>query len=119
MSLVPGRRGRFEVRTSLRSLTPGFHGMHIHEAGVCQVDAKDPACATAPPSRAPRPTRLSVSDILDADGSAVIVHLAADNVTNIPIRYHAQTPDKTSTTFGPDTATLATGDAGGRAAAAS
>jgi len=73
--------------------------MHIHEAGVCQADAKDPACATAPPSRAPRPTRLSVSDILDADGSAVIVHLAADNVANIPTRYHAHTPDATSTTW--------------------
>jgi len=147
--LTPGHRGRFEVRTRLRSLTPGFHGMHIHEAGVCQGDAKDAAGAPAPFFTAgghlkSAPTqnhsdhaadmppalvmrngtafarvvtdRLSVSDVLDANGSAVIVHLGADNLANIPTRYHSHTPDAASTTFGPDTATLATGDAGGRGA---
>ena len=45
--------------------------------------------------------------VLDADGSAVIVHAGPDNFTNIPNRY---APD------GPDAMTQATGDSGGRAA---
>lgn len=147
---IPGRNGRYEVRSSLRLLSPGFHGMHIHEVGTCDPAAKDPATgATAPFSSAGRhlkssPTqthgahaadlppalvmgngtaaarvvsdRLKVADLLDANGSAVMVHVGSDNLANIPPRYHAHTPDATSTTFGPDAATLETGDAGGRAA---
>jgi len=146
---VPGRNGRYEVRSSLRSLSPGFHGMHIHEVGICDPTAKDPAGAPAPFSSAGGhlkgeatqthgahiadlppalvmrngtasgravTDRLTRSAVLDADGSAVIVHTGADNLANIPPRYHAHTPDATSTAFGPDAATLATGDAGGRAA---
>jgi len=51
--------------------------------------------------------RFTVPDLLDADGSAVIVHAAPDNLGHIPARYAAG---------GPDAATLATGDAGGRLA---
>jgi len=146
---VPGRNGRYEVRSSLRSLSPGFHGMHIHETGVCDPAAKDPAGAPAPfasagghlkgeakqshgahiadlpPALVMRngtassralTDRLTPAAVLDADGSAVMVHVGSDNLANIPPRYHAHTPDATSTTFGPDAATLATGDAGGRVA---
>jgi Cu/Zn superoxide dismutase len=60
--------------------------------------------------------RLRVRDLLAGDGSAVIVHGMADNLANIPARYHSHTPDETSTTFGPDEMTLATGDSGGRVA---
>ena len=56
--------------------------------------------------------RFSVSDLSDADGSALVVHAGRDNYANIPGRYHSHTYD----TFGPDSATLATGDAGARAA---
>jgi Cu-Zn family superoxide dismutase len=56
--------------------------------------------------------RFTVEELFDADGSAIIVHAAADNYANIPTRYHSHTED----TFGPDSATLATGDAGGRLA---
>jgi len=56
--------------------------------------------------------RFSLSDLFDADGSAVIVHAGRDNVANIPNRYHSHTYD----TFGPDVDPLATGDAGARAA---
>lgn len=49
---------------------------------------------------------LPLEALLDADGSAVIVHLGPDNFGNIPTRY-APTPDA---------ATLNTGDSGGRAA---
>jgi Cu-Zn family superoxide dismutase len=56
--------------------------------------------------------RFTVEELFDADGSAIIVHAAADNYASIPTRYHSHTED----TFGPDSATLATGDAGGRLA---
>lgn len=62
--------------------------------------------------------RFSVRELLrgDEDGSAIIIHAAPDNLANIPTRYHSHTPDETSTVFGPDAATLATGDAGARTA---
>jgi Cu-Zn family superoxide dismutase len=50
---------------------------------------------------------FQVSQLFDADGSALIVHAAADNYANIPQRYSAT---------GPDATTLATGDSGGRVA---
>lgn len=49
---------------------------------------------------------LPLDALLDADGSAVMVHLGPDNFGNIPTRY-APTPDAE---------TLNTGDSGGRAA---
>jgi superoxide dismutase, Cu-Zn family len=54
-----------------------------------------------------RTDRFLLADLLDADGSAFIIHAKADNYTNIPAdRYD---PD-------PDATTLATGDAGPRMA---
>ena len=50
--------------------------------------------------------RYTVADLLDKDGSALIIHAGADNFANIPTRYAAV----------PDATTLATGDAGGRIA---
>ena len=50
--------------------------------------------------------------LFDADGSAVIVHAGPDNLANIPPRYRSEG----STAPGPDAATLATGDSGGRVA---
>jgi Cu-Zn family superoxide dismutase len=52
--------------------------------------------------------RSSVAAVI---GRAVIVHADADNYANIPARYHSHTED----VLGPDSATLATGDAGARA----
>lgn len=52
--------------------------------------------------------RLSREDVLDDDGSAVMVHAAADNFANLPDRY-SPAPDET---------TLKTGDAGARIACA-
>ncbi len=61
--------------------------------------------------------RFRLRDLLDDDGSAVIVHAGADNLANIPgatptggERYHSHVDN----VFGPDTATKATGDAGSR-----
>ena len=45
--------------------------------------------------------------VLDADGSAVVVHAGPDNFANIPSRYASG---------GPDALTQASGDSGGRAA---
>jgi Cu-Zn family superoxide dismutase len=61
--------------------------------------------------------RFLVRDLMDEDGSAIIMHAGADNLANIPAtttaggeRYHSHVDD----VFGPDTATKATGDAGAR-----
>lgn len=52
-----------------------------------------------------RTDRAVLPKILDADGSAVIVHAGPDNFANIPTRYSPT---------GPDAITLNTGDSGGR-----
>ncbi len=56
--------------------------------------------------------RFTVAQLLDADGSALIVHAGRDNLANIPERYHSHAHN----VLGPDADTLATGDAGGREA---
>lgn len=50
---------------------------------------------------------FATDDLLDGDGSAVMIHAGRDNFANIPTRY---APD------GPDVDTLKTGDAGARIA---
>lgn len=61
--------------------------------------------------------RFRLGDLRDADGSAIIVHAAPDNLANLPAstpagadRYHSHVDD----VLGPDSATKATGDAGSR-----
>ena len=54
--------------------------------------------------------RFTVADLFDADGSAIIVHAGPDNLAHVPGRYTSSTTGQP----GPDAATLATGDAGGR-----
>lgn len=61
--------------------------------------------------------RFQMADLMDADGSAVILHAGPDNLAHIPAttstggqRYHSHVDD----VFGADTATKATGDAGAR-----
>ncbi|HIW90251.1 MAG TPA: superoxide dismutase family protein [Candidatus Corynebacterium avicola] len=51
--------------------------------------------------------RITEEDLLDDDGSAIIIHEDADNYGNVPERYAED---------GPDEDTLSTGDAGGRQA---
>jgi superoxide dismutase, Cu-Zn family len=126
--------GAVVVRASVHGLSPGFHGFHIHAVGVCT-----PPFTSAGGHYNPGGTghgahagdmlsllvaddgtaqvrftsdRFDVSDLFDADGSAVIVHALPDNFANIPTRYHSHTEN----TLGPDSATLATGDSGGRVA---
>jgi superoxide dismutase, Cu-Zn family len=131
---TPGAGGDTRVRVSAGGLTAGFHGFHVHAVGECIAPFTsagghfNPAGATHGSHAGDMPPllvgedgsaeatfatdRFTVDDLMDADGSAVIVHAARDNLANIPTRYHSHTYD----VFGPDTDTLATGDAGARAA---
>ena len=52
---------------------------------------------------------LREEDVLDDDGSALMIHATADNFRNVPERYAPQGPDET---------TSKTGDSGGRVACA-
>jgi superoxide dismutase, Cu-Zn family len=128
------------VRVSAAGLTPGFHGFHVHETGTCvapftgagghhnpTAQAHGAHAGDMPPLLAGEDgrvraafttTSLTLDGLLDAggDGSAVIIHAGSDNLANIPSHYHSHVPDATSTTFGPDAATKATGDAGARVA---
>ncbi|MFC4049305.1 superoxide dismutase family protein [Actinomadura syzygii] len=54
--------------------------------------------------------RFRAEDLLDADGSAIVVHALADNHGNIPERYESGGKK------GPDADTLKAGDSGGRTA---
>jgi Cu-Zn family superoxide dismutase len=128
------RHGKVDVSAEVWGVTPEFHGFHVHEIGEC-VPPFTSAGGHFNPGDVPHgehagdmpsllvnedgtaelefeTDRFSISDLFDADGSAVIVHAGRDNFANIPTRYHSHTYD----VFGPDPDTLATGDAGGRTA---
>jgi Cu-Zn family superoxide dismutase len=123
--------GHVLVEADVTGLTPGFHGFHIHGMGMCDHTTESPFTSagghlvigaeklTHPNHNGDMPSllalqdgsaklsfetdRFAISDLFDADGSAVIIHANAENYGNIPERYGT-----------PDDATLNTGDAGGR-----
>ena len=126
---LPRASGKLAIRVSVSFLSEGFHGFHVHSVGKC-----DPPFTTAGGHFNPggaghgshagdlsplwvdrdgrgwlelQTDRFAVADLLDADGSAIVVHAGADNLAHIPARYSVG---------GPDAATLATGDAGSRLA---
>ncbi|MGH9155581.1 MAG: superoxide dismutase family protein [Acidimicrobiales bacterium] len=131
---------KVRVGVLARGLTPGWHGFHVHTTGNCTVgDPAGPFTAAgghlgsaAPASQSHsdhdgdlpllyvndngvaettlRTDNFTLAQLLDTDGSAVIVHAAPDNYANIPTRYVQTAGD----VAGIDAATLATGDAGGR-----
>jgi Cu-Zn family superoxide dismutase len=133
-------RGHTRVDVTASGLAPGFHGFHVHTTGVCDASSGfasagghwNPAGASHAGHAGDMPPLLVNADgtaeatfetdrftpvqLLDADGSAVIVHAGADNFANIPARYHSHVPDASSTTFGPDATTLGNGDSGARTA---
>lgn len=125
------RRGTsraLRVSVSVRKLSPGFHGFHVHTVGTCEAPSfmsagphLNPAGASHADHAGDMPPllvttggkaqasfttdRFSIAQLRDADGSAVMVHALPDNAANIPKdRYD---PD-------PDAMTLATGDSGAR-----
>jgi len=124
---------KVSVRAVLRGLAPAddFHGFHIHANGACDGDFTsagghwNPGGTTHGDHQGDLPVLYANADgvaranvmvdtftvdqlLADPGGVAVIVHAGRDNYANIPARY------TTESGAGPDAATLATGDAGGR-----
>jgi len=117
-----------------------FHGFHIHTTGVCDPLPSGstsvpfgsagghwnptasghgshtgdlPSVLIRANGRAHQEfdtDRFNVRALLDADGSAVVLHAGRDNFANIPSTYSSGEPP----VAGPNAATLGTGDAGGR-----
>jgi Cu-Zn family superoxide dismutase len=77
------------------------HGHHLGDLPILYVTESGTGSLTAVTDA------LTLADLTDADGSAVMVHAGADNFANIPERYAPG---------GPDATTRNTGDAGGRIA---
>jgi superoxide dismutase, Cu-Zn family len=130
------RHGKVIVSAQVWRLLPEgeFHGFHVHEVGQC-VPPFTSAGGHFNPDDVPHgehagdlpsllvngdgtgrlqfdTDRFSISDLFDADGSALIVHEGRNNYANIPDRYIQEETGMP----GPDEETLATGDAGARAA---
>lgn len=126
---VLSKGGKVQISVETSKLSPGFHGFHVHAVGRCEAPFTsagghhNPAAANHADHAGDMPVllvardgsanasfasdRLDVTGLLDADGSSIIVHAAPDNYANVPTRYAPG---------GPDAATLATGDSGGRVA---
>lgn len=124
--------GSVVVAVHATGLTSGFHGFHVHAVGVCEAPFTtagghhNPAGAGHGDHAGDMPVllaqqsgtansvvqtdRFTVASLMDADGSAIIVHADRDNLAHIPVRYTSATTGLP----GPDAATLATGDAGAR-----
>jgi superoxide dismutase, Cu-Zn family len=121
-------RGKVTVAGRVKGLTPGFHGFHLHSVGKCEGPAFTSAGghvaatgqahaghtgdmpsllvnADGTASTAFETDRFTISQLRDADGTAVMIHAGPDNFANIPARYG-----------GPDQETLNTGDSGTRVA---
>jgi Cu-Zn family superoxide dismutase len=132
--LVSGGKMQVTARVQVPGEFTGFHGFHIHATGVCDPKAANGPFSTAgghlseagtthrshwgdlpallvnrdgTASMTVRTDRVDLAKLFDADGAAVVMHVGPDNFANIPTRYAPN---------GPDTATLGTGDAGGRLA---
>lgn len=135
--LKPVGNGETRVQARITEAIPEFHGFHIHAIGQCDPNAPGGPFMSAGGHLAHAgqthgahagdlpsllvmedgtarlefvTDRFELSDVKDDDGSAVMVHAGRDNFANIPERYVSTTSGQP----GPDAATLATGDAGGR-----
>jgi superoxide dismutase, Cu-Zn family len=127
------RRGKVIVSAHVRRLAPGFHGLHVHSIGQCVPPPSagghfNPGDESHGDHAGDVPSllvnedgtaqlqfatdRFSISDLFDADGSALVVHADRDNYANIPDRYIQEATGIP----GPDADTLATGDSGERVA---
>ena len=133
--------GGLEVRARVRGLEPGFHGFHVHEAGVCDPDAREDG-ERAPFSSAMGHLAGEGADhgahagdlptlLVRRDGTAILTALT-DRLRLADVRdqdgsalmvhamrdNQANIPEryKSEGKAGPDAETLETGDAGDRAA---
>lgn len=120
--------------TTAGELTPGFHGLHIHQVGTCEGDFTSAGGHFQADGHSGHPASGDLSslqvrsdgsaklvtttdaftgeELLDGEGTAIVIHESADNFGNIPPEKYQQI----NGTPGPDQQTLATGDAGGRVA---
>lgn len=134
VAVLKHRHGKTDVDAEVWGVAPGFHGFHVHAVGECVPPFTsagghyNPTGSEHGDHAGDLPSllvngdgtgeltfetdRFSVEELFDSDGSALIVHAGRDNYANIPTRYRSETEG----TFGPDSATRATGDAGARAA---
>ena len=123
--------GKVVIVAQVYNLVSGFHGLHIHSVGVCDASGDTPFASagahlnpdgtTHPDHSGDLPSvlvgldgmgemmvvtdRFVLEDLMDEDGSAIMIHSNEDNFANIPERYGT-----------PDEETLAGGDSGERAA---
>lgn len=126
-------------------LTPGFHGLHIHQVGKCEANSVAPAggapgdflsagghfqveghtghpmsgdlsslqvLADGSGKLVTTTDAFTAEDLLDGEGTAIMIHEKADNFGNIPPEKYQQV----NGTPGPDENTMNTGDAGKRVA---
>lgn len=120
--------------TTAGELTPGFHGLHIHQVGSCEGDFTSAGGHFQAEGHTGHPSSGDLSSLqVRSDGSAklvtttdaftaeelltgtktaIVIHEKADNFGNIPAEKYQQV----NGTPGPDQQTLSTGDAGGRVA---
>jgi Cu-Zn family superoxide dismutase len=133
--VVVERRGRrtFVTAQVTRGIEPGFHGFHVHAVGRCEAPFTSAGGHLAEEGQPHRehlgdlPVLLVTEDgrgylraatdrftprgLRAGDGSAFMVHAAADNFANVPERYR-----QADGTAGPDAETRTTGDSGARVA---
>ena len=136
VDIVALGHGVNRVTVQAWNLTPGFHAIHIHAAGVCDPAGAKPFVSAGGhfnPTGKPEgmqagafPVLLAgangqaqteftdgnfaLRDLFGPSGTAIVIHAAADNYANIPPRY------STGGVAGPDAETQMTGDAGTRVA---
>jgi superoxide dismutase, Cu-Zn family len=124
------------VRVTVEGLSKGFHGIHVHEAGDCTPPftlagghfnptnsihgdhAGDlPVLQVNADGRGDlrfASSSFDLSELLEGNGTALIIHAGPDNYANIPDRYMSGLPPLP----GPDTTTAGNGDSGKRIACA-
>lgn len=100
--------GHFDLATHIHGDPEKHtHGYHSGDLPILQVNDDGTANAIFTTDH------FELADLFDTDGSAIVIHAAADNYANIPAsRYAATTPGATT----PDATTLLAGDSGARIA---
>lgn len=86
---------------TMGAMAKASHPDHTGDLGVLLANKDTRASATMITDR------FTVADMLDADGTALMIHQGSDNFANIPKRYSPKAPDAE---------TLKAGDGGARAA---